>query len=413
LLALMAWRHRKGEGGALPEKRQLLYEKSVEHLIDLWQREKPLYDAEGRIRGKEYGVFTELGISPERLREALNQLAYEAHRDQPSLEGTHDITVDRLAGLLFDKASSEGKNKGLQRIIEYVTRRTGMLIEREQGKIYRFPHRTFQEYLAACYLSEQNEFPEILRDRLREDEERWREAALLAAAKVSGIPRMLWTLVEVFCSADWPPPKLPEAADWHLALRAAQALIETEKYVSVPERQRPLMERLRAWLAQLLDSPTALAEAVLDRAEAGRALAVLGDPRPGVTVSPGPISSAQESLPAIRWVAIPGTQEIIEHGGHPGFEGFKLGQGLKSDPEFQDEAEQWPTDGAVIHIDPFQLAAYPVTVAQFRLFVESDGYTQAATGLRKAGVGASTGIEQHRPIGTSPIGVWIIIRLSG
>ncbi|MGH8546322.1 MAG: NACHT domain-containing protein [Gammaproteobacteria bacterium] len=130
LMALMAWLHRQGEGGALPEKRQLLYEKSVEHLIDLWQREKPIYDEQGSLRGREYDVFSELGISPDGLRNALNLLAYEAHRDQPELRGTHEIEVKRLVGVLYDAASPAGRARGEQRIVEYVTNRTGLLVER-------------------------------------------------------------------------------------------------------------------------------------------------------------------------------------------------------------------------------------------------------------------------------------------
>ncbi|MFQ5614786.1 MAG: NACHT domain-containing protein, partial [Anaerolineae bacterium] len=265
LMALMAWLHRQGEGGALPEKRQLLYEKSVEHLLDLWQREKPLYDEQGRLKGQEYDVFTELGIPPDKLRQALNLLAFEAHRDQPDLVGTHDIAAERLVGVLYQEASDEGKAKGPQRIIEYVTNRAGLLIERSQGRVYRFPHRTFQEYLAACHLTGPD-FPYTLYDCLRGHDERWREAVLLAAAKaVGGADAAIWTLIAVFCPHDWPPPDPPVDPDWYAVLRAAQALIATEQHHRVPERQRFLVDRLRLWLAQLLDSPQALANAPLDR----------------------------------------------------------------------------------------------------------------------------------------------------
>ena len=84
LLTLMASLHRWSEGGTLPDKRQELYEKSVELLIDLWQRPKALFDQKGRpVDTEEYDVFTELGIRREKLREALNRLAFAAHRDQP------------------------------------------------------------------------------------------------------------------------------------------------------------------------------------------------------------------------------------------------------------------------------------------------------------------------------------------
>jgi hypothetical protein len=74
----------------------------------------------------------------------------------------------------------------------------------------------------------------------------------------------------------------------------------------------------------------------LRRWEIGRRLAELGDPRPGVGVTDG--------LPDILWRPIPGgTVEIEGHGS--------------------------------IDVGPFQMAAFPVTFAQFRAFLDAeDGY---------------------------------------
>ena len=172
LLTLIASLHRWSEGGTLPDKRQELYEKSVELLIDLWQRPKIMFDQQGRaIDTRQYDVFTELGIRQEKLREALNRLAFIAHRNQPALTGTHDITTEQLAGALYGASDEKGKAQ-FQRVIQYVTDRAGLLVERVQGNIYAFPHRTFQEYLAACHLTGPD-FPYELAERLRSDDARW------------------------------------------------------------------------------------------------------------------------------------------------------------------------------------------------------------------------------------------------
>ena len=71
LLTLMASLHRWREGGSLPERRQELYEASVGLLLDLWQRPKQVFDAQGRPAGIEYDVWRELGIGAEALRKAL------------------------------------------------------------------------------------------------------------------------------------------------------------------------------------------------------------------------------------------------------------------------------------------------------------------------------------------------------
>ncbi len=227
LLTLMASLHRWREGGSLPQKRQELYEACVILLLELWQRTKPRYDDQGRLVGEERDVWSELGIPADRLRAALNRIAYEAHRDAPNLEVTHDIRARDLAGVLYEASTDKGKAQGEQRIIAYLTDRAGLLIERAQGSIYAFPHRTFQEYLAACYLADED-FPFLLAEQLRKDDERWREAALLAAAKNAGGAN-IWNLIGGFCPHDYPPPQPPADPDWSAALRAAQALIETEK----------------------------------------------------------------------------------------------------------------------------------------------------------------------------------------
>ncbi len=342
LLTLMASLHRWREGGNLPEKRQELYEQSVQLLIDLWQREKTLFDQQGSPIGtKEYDVFTELGIRQERLREELNLLAFEAHRDQPVLTGTHDIAARQLAGALFAASEDQGKAKGPQRVIRYVSDRAGLLIERVQREVYTFPHRTFQEYLAACHLAGPD-FPHGLALLLRQDDQRWREVALLAAAKAaSGTSSTVWTLLGVFCPRDWPPSAPVVDADWYAALRAAQALIESEQEGRAPAHQSHLIKRLRDWLVQLV------IQGILpprERADAGRLLNLLpgGDPRPEVTGFPDAI-----------WVDVPEGACWI---------------GSTAEGAGEDERPQ-----AYVRFPAFRIIRYPVTQAQYAKFIQETG----------------------------------------
>jgi formylglycine-generating enzyme required for sulfatase activity len=361
LLTLMASLHRWREGGSLPERRQELYERSVILLIDLWQRPKQIFDAQGELVGQEYDVFTELGIPQENLRSVLNLVAYEAHRDQPVLTGTHDIRARKLAGALYEAATDKGRAEGPDRVIRYLMDRAGLLIEREQGRVYTFPHRTFQEYLAACHLTEED-YPYLLGERLREDDARWREATLLAAAKaVGGTPNTIWTLISVFCLRDWPPPHAepPSDPDWYAALRAAQALIETEQHLRVPDRQRYLLERLRAWLTELIAGGRLPPP---ERAAAGQALARLptpsagsaagGDPRPGVGLD------AASGLPDLAWCLVPPGPFLM---------GSQAGDSAARDTETPQHTYDIPY--------PYAIARFPITNAQLQAFVnDSDGY---------------------------------------
>ena len=72
---------------------------------------------------------------------------------------------------------------------------------------------------------------------------------------------------------------------------------------------------------------------------------------------------------------IPGTQTVRDSGRFPEFTGLRLGNGAKLDYEARDN-ENLPADAAPLEVADFELAAYPVTVAQFEPFVEQGGYRE-------------------------------------
>src|SRR5215470_14318487 len=76
-----------------------------------------------------------------------------------------------------------------------------------------------------------------------------------------------------------------------------------------------------------------------ERDEVGRALAKLGDPRPGVGVR-------QDGLPDIEWCAVPGGDFIYR-------------------------------DGEYITLPTFYIAKYPITYSQFQPFIDAeDGFRE-------------------------------------
>jgi formylglycine-generating enzyme required for sulfatase activity len=350
LLTLMASLHRWRHGGALPDKREELYDESVKLLVDLWQRPKQLFDAQGEPVREEYSVWEELRISPDNLRAALNLVAFEAHRDQPTTTGTHDIPVRTLAGALYD-ASDDRAAISIDRVCRYVSDRAGLLIERGEG-VFAFPHRTFQEYLAACHLTD-DAFPDKLADLLRRDDERWREAVLLAAAKAArGATSSVWLLAETLCPRDVDQVPDPRRPDWYAALRATQALVETEQHLKVAERDRPKLARLRGWLSATLERG---ALPPVERAAAGRALAQIGDPRPGVG------TDLATGLPDIAWCPVPAGS-------------FLMGSSEADELAYDDEKPQHE-----VTLSAFKIAKYLVTNAQFQTFVDDPhGYRDDA-----------------------------------
>jgi formylglycine-generating enzyme required for sulfatase activity len=333
LLTLMASLH-AWRGGSLPEKREELYADAVDLLLDQWESPKVVRDAAGQPLVRQPSLAEWLKVDRAVVRAELNRLAFEAHRDQPQLVGTADVRQERLVSALMGVSDNPEVNP--TRLVEYIRDRAGLLAARGEG-VYTFPHRTFQEYLAACYLTDYG-YPDELADLVRADPQRWREATLLAGAKAArGTASAAWNLAEALCFHDPPPVGqdviLSDAeADCWGALLAAQTLLENEgaRLGQVPERNAPKLERVRRWLLAIVTRgwlPPA------DRALAGNALAVLGDERNFgelVTVPAGP---------------------------------FLMG----------DDEDERARPQHEVRLAAFKIGVYPVTNAQYLRFVEATG----------------------------------------
>jgi formylglycine-generating enzyme required for sulfatase activity len=215
--------------------------------------------------------------------------------------------------------------------------------------VYTFPHRTFQEYLAACYLTD-HEYPEKVADLATAEPNRWREVALLAGAKSArGSDFALWALVDALCYRDLSedePQRDPGA--WG-ALLAGKALVESADLDKVSERNQVKVERVRTHLVRVLEAGELPA---VERAAAGRALARLGDPRPGVGLR-------DDGLPDIAWCEVPAGP-------------FLMGSTDEDEQSWDDEKPQHEHEIE----QPYAISRYPATNAQYAAFVEAGGYRE-------------------------------------
>jgi formylglycine-generating enzyme required for sulfatase activity len=340
IASLHAWR-----GGTLPEQREELYADTVELLLDQWEKQKVQPKPDGMYDIIEPSLVEWLHMDQKAMRLMLNRLAFEAHRDQPHLIGTADITQDTLVSQLMRLNLNPDARPA--RLLEYLRDRAGLLEPRGVG-IYAFPHRTFQEYLAACHLTDFGS-PDDLADLLQAEPNRWREVVLLAGAKAArGTASAAWNLADALCFRDAPQQPVQEASGYWGALLAAQVLIENKSLEHVVERNRPKLDRIRAWLTYTLQHG---ALPPVDRAQAGNALANIGDPRfrADAWYLPGD--------PLLGFVEIPAGA-------------FLMGSDKERDSEaFDDEMPQHK-----VHLPRYFIGRYPVTVAQFRAFVEDSGY---------------------------------------
>ena len=329
LLTLMASLH-AWRGGSLPEKREELYADTVDLLLDWWEQPKMVRDAAGQLQVAQPSLAEWLKIDRKKVLDLLGALAYEAHNAQPELVGTADLAEDKLvAGLLHLSQNPEVKPKLL---MKYLSERAGLLLPRGVG-VYTFPHRTFQEYLAACYLTDQD-FPDKLAELACADPNRWREVALLAAAKAShGADFAVWVLVDLLCY------RAPEQATTNLkeiwgAHLAGQVLVESAKLTAVSERNEEKKALVQNWLVHILrqnDFPAT------ERALAGNTLARLGDTREEVV-----------TIDQMQFCLVP------------------------AGPFWMGEEKELHRNECLN--DDYWMARYPVTNAQFAAFVQAGGY---------------------------------------
>jgi formylglycine-generating enzyme required for sulfatase activity len=220
-----------------------------------------------------------------------------------------------------------------QRLVEYLSQRAGLLLPRGV-QVYTFPHRTFQEYLAACYLTD-HDFPDQVADLSRQDPNRWREVALLAGAKaVRGTGSAIWLLVEALCENDYALNNILPADIWGAHL-AGQALAETGDLKQVNARNQKKLARVQDWLVQIIRMHDF---AATERTQAGDTLARLRDTRKAAT-----------TLEHMEFCLVPAGP-------------FHMGHKEEGDAE--------PHLNEKLHYD-YWLALYPITVAQYAQFVEA------------------------------------------
>jgi formylglycine-generating enzyme required for sulfatase activity len=334
LLTMIAQLQTEG-GGTLPEKREELYDKAVEMLLTKWENMKTRVREDGS-REVEPSLAEWLDAKREDIRKQLNRLAFEAHRDQPELTGTADIRESELIAALLNASATRADVK-VVRLMEYLRDRAGILAAHGVG-MYQFPHRSFQEYLAACHLTD-DDFPDQIAELARRDPNRWREVALLAGAKAArGSSVLVWALSESLCVAPPPADAIPEADHWG-ALLAGQVLVECADLTSIAPRDAEKLDRVRTWQRTIMRRNTLPA---VERALAGRTLAALGDPRPEVM-----------TLDGMHFCLVP-----------PG--PFAMGD----DQGMDQEKPQHTVELAY----PYSIARFPVTVAQWRDYLQRSGH---------------------------------------
>ncbi|MCP4396753.1 MAG: SUMF1/EgtB/PvdO family nonheme iron enzyme, partial [bacterium] len=361
LLTQMACLH-LASNSKLPEKRVELYQQTVDLLLDRWELKKIIRTTtQGKTQTNIESLFEILGLKKDKVLHFLEKLAYQAHKTQTP--GQKEAALidegDLLKGLsrLSEAADID------QRIIKtHLRDRAGILLS-PGSELYTFPHRSFQEYLTACYWARQDtpEFSSLddVAALSLEDPLRWQEVMLLFGATQFG-SWGFWPLIEALCPYETTEGETHPQYAWG-ALWGGQILLENHVEIAqLGDSNTRKLRRIADWLVAIVSeqAPMILPQneaapfPIDERSFAGNMLARLGDPRPGVGLR-------EDGLPEIEWCEAP--------------EGdFVMGSDKSVDKKaYPDEEPQHS-----VTLSTFHLSRYPVTNAQYQAFVTDGGYTE-------------------------------------
>jgi formylglycine-generating enzyme required for sulfatase activity len=327
----------------LPTERVRLYDKAVDLLLYRWQREKVEEDA-----------LAQFLWDGRRLRQVIERLAFEAHlaRRDSLPKAAADLPRHRARDILEELLGDANQARDF---LDYVDQRAGLLIGRGNAPgspaLYSFPHRTFQEYLAGCYLLTGRDSDRVDAFYARAAEgDRWSLAAQLGAEELlyntrNGEQQLLYLAYNLLL--DRPTTEREQRAvlwSGQMAELVVGKLIDGK--MTGPNRGPAYLERLLPQLVKLLSGDLT----AIERCQAGDILGHLGDPRFRADAWYLP------NEPLLGLVEIPAVP-------------FVMGSDKRRDRDADDEEMPQHT----LTLPRYFIGRYPVTVAQFQAFVEDSG----------------------------------------
>ena len=371
LLTIMALVHYNDS--TLPEERAALYSRCVDILLARWELGRTLSGY-----ASQYGTLMDYIGMPDAdvktLRPLLQQAAFLAHRaatpENPGSLAHNDLYM-LVANALKDRHPNP--YEGAQRFLEYTDTRAGLLHARKPGDEYVFPHQTFQEYLAGLQLvSGAAPLEQIMICRT---DDRWRVPIFLGIGQAvnDGFHMVPYQLLNRLRCARGRAEDLRQR-DLILAAEIAEDVGWARLLRGGDE-----FTHVRADLARDL---VAVVEGTIlpaaERVRAGELLSGLGDPRPGVCDLP-PMMAEIAGGSFVIGDSGEGLEQTVDTfiAQYNALPGSQLSDSDK--PQVRIWVGGWGEHIATpMQIAPFELARYPVTNAQFKHFLDAEGYDPAA-----------------------------------
>ena len=353
LLTMMALvLYNKGE---LPRDRPQLYERILELLLGQWDKVR-----EGQSLAEAIGVPD---WGSERIRPLLDRLSFQAHALATSADGRGRLARrdvrEALEHFLVQAGMREEQAAAASvRCLDYFNHRSGLLVPDDAQDSYTFAHLTLQEHCAGrALVLDPDAAALILRHRA---DDRWREPILLGLGVAQQTnPALLDRVLSDLIDAE-EPGRSKAAERWQRDLILAGEIgadrdwgyLRTQR-VNVDRLQRDLRRGLRA-LLQDKTQPLPANE----RVRAGFLLGDLGDEH-----FPIMLDEWQRELAKVLADDTTGYFCRVEAGT------YTIGS-VDDDPDAGDEEK--PQHNVKFHA-PFWIGRYPITNAQWQVWVEQAG----------------------------------------
>jgi formylglycine-generating enzyme required for sulfatase activity len=335
-------------GGRFPDDRVDLYNTIAEFMLEKWNRasasDRALLDA-----------LQIPGLTLDDLRAVLQRIAFDSLKEGAGRGSIADIAEENLKRA-FRKILGDSDDKA-RIVIDYIEQRAGLLIglgsrDADLPRQYNFPHRTLQEYMAACFLASHVKLGAEVVSLANEAPDYWREV-LVMTARIVGEDRGVGIAHRLVDHTD-PQERLNrkslEATDCQRALLAGEQLLEIGmQEVKQEETNYKVYTDIAKWISLVLRQGNLPTPRLL---RAGDVLAHLGDPR----FRPDCLQLPDD--PLLGFIDIPAGSFLM------GSDATR-DEHAKSDEQPQHE----------VSLPRFLIARYPTTVAQFQVFVESTGFT--------------------------------------
>ena len=342
-------------GKSLNNSRPKVYGEIVDLLLQRWQEN--LKETLPALRPELQSGMQLLAKSPDALLKALQKAAYETYEmleNKEAAGGGLEFPASVVLGNL--SVPCEGGEKE-RHVLDFLQERSTLLMAGSQPDKLQFAHKSIHEYLAARYLLNDADWEEKITQHLLQNHSWWREVFLfMTKDEADGRYGKAVAFLSDVLLGGYQANNLGQQ---HLLLLAAKAALEMDLAHQHDKRSHEnLYYFLQTELVAVLRSQEL---SIVERAEAGRLLGELGDPRKGIGIkrqNNAPIyrqrGNYRHTLPDIDWVAIPAGSFRMGNANHHAF------------PEEKPAHE--------VNVSAFFLSRGPITNAQYRCFLDAGLY---------------------------------------